>query len=126
MQIAEFVEIDVIEAALKPIIAPVRKSPYILVMDIWERWMHLTDSQASHAESNPQDSKEFMAVGCAVDAMIDDLPVIQRWAISKARGLSPAVWRFKDVAIECALEDAEVALIPKMKKHLATKRYFIL
>jgi hypothetical protein len=105
-------------------IAPVRKPPFVLVMDVWERWMHLSDQRYSAPETNPQDAKEFMACGLAVDVMVDSLPTVQRWAILKTRGLSTSVWRFPDTSIEYALESAEAALIPKMKKHLATRRYW--
>ena len=124
---AEFVEVSTPAAPAAPVlalVAPVRKSPFTLIMDVWERWMRLSDSQVSHGDGNLQDTKDFMRCGEAVDVMIDDLPIVQRWAISKAHGISPAVWRFKDSAFEVSLEDAEVALIPKMKKHIATRRFF--
>ena len=104
--------------------APERDTPYNLVMKIWVRWMHLSDSAATGGDGNLQDTKEFMVAGEAVDVMVGDLPRVQWWAIHKARGLSTAVWRFPETSMADALEDAEGNLIPKMRKHIALKRFF--
>ena len=126
MRAIEFVEVMVDDPKPGQVMATIapRKSPYNLVMDVWERWMRLADHQHSLAESHPQDAKELMACGRAVDTMVDDLPTVQRWAISKSRGISTSVWRFPDTSIEYALEDAENALTIKMQKHIATRRYW--
>jgi hypothetical protein len=122
----EFVEIMVDDQKQEKVaaISGIKKSPYIMVMDIWERWMRLSDHRVSSPNSHPQDVKEFSQCGEAIDAMVDDLPMIQRHAISRSRSLGAQVWRWPDKAVELVLQDAEVALIPRMKKHLATKRYF--
>lgn len=64
-----------------------------------------------------------MACGEAVDIMVSDLPMHQRWAICKAFGLA-TVWRFPDVSFADALLAAEAILTIKMLKNVATKRYF--
>lgn len=104
--------------------APERDSPYNLVMGIWVRWMRLPDVPTTRGDGNLQDTKEFMMAGEAVDVMVGDLPRVQWWAIHKARGLSTSVWRFPDTSIADAIEDAEGNLIPKMRKHIALKRFF--
>lgn len=103
--------------------APDRDSPFNTVMKTWARWMHLADHQHSEGNANPQDVKEFMACGEAVDAMVSDLPIHQRWAIRKAFGLA-TVWRFPGIALESAFDEAEKKLTPRMLKNVATRRYF--
>lgn len=103
--------------------APKADRPFDIVMGIWARWMHLADHQHSEVEGNPQDTKEFMALGEAVSAMVDDLPRVQWWAVLKSRGIC-TVWRFPNDSLMDALADAEEALMPKLVKHVATRRYF--
>jgi hypothetical protein len=104
--------------------APERDTPFNVVMETWVRWMRLPDFPTSRGDGNLQDTKEFMVTGEAVDVMVGDLPRVQWWAIHKARGLSTAVWRFPETSIADALEDAEQKLMPKMRQHIALKRYF--
>lgn len=98
--------------------------PYARVMKIWASWMTLKDRSTSGGYSHPQDAKEFMRTGEAVDTMVNDLPRIQWWAVRKAAGVSPAVWRFPDTSYEAALEDAEATLTVKMRNNIDTRRYF--
>lgn len=102
---------------------PTVDRPFDIVMAIWARWMHLKDSQRSEAEGNPQDTKEFMALGEAVSTMVDDLPRLQWWAVLRSRGIC-TVWRYPHDSLMDALAEAEAILTPKLMKHIATKRYF--
>lgn len=104
--------------------APTADTPYNVVMAIWTSWMSLADRQEAGGWSHPQDAKEFMRAGEAVDTMINDLPRNQWWAVRKARGLA-TVWRFPEQSLADALEDAELALAPKMARHVDTRRYFV-
>lgn len=106
-----------------PMVAPEKDSPFNVVMGIWTRWVSLKDFQHSDGDSNLQDSKEFMRTGEAVENMINGLPRAQWWAIRKARGIS-TVWLFPNLSLANTLEEAEVALIPKMENHIDTRRYF--
>ena len=118
--------IDAIEHSIEK--SPESDSPYNRVMKTWARWMTLVDQQHSEGNANPQDVKEFMACGEAVDVMVNDLPIAHRWAIRKAYGITPditRVWRFPSISVEGAILDAEQMLTPKMKKNVATKRYFL-
>lgn len=103
--------------------APERDSPFTTVMRTWARWMTLSDHQHSQGLSHPQDVKEFMACGEAVDVMVSDLSMHQRWAVRKAFGVA-TVWRFPDTSFEDALLAAEEILTVKMLKNVATRRYF--
>lgn len=98
-------------------------SPFSKVMKTWARWMTLADHQHSNGWAHPQDVKEFMACGSAVEIMMDSLPRIQWWAVRKAFGMA-TVWRFPEHSYEQALEDAERALSKAMQRNIATRRYF--
>jgi len=104
-------------------VAPEADTPYNRVLKTWARWMTLNDRQVSDGMSHPQDVKEFMACGEAVDVMVNDLPALERWAIRKAMGLA-TVWIFPDRSFPDAVVAAETILFPKMLKNVATKRYF--
>lgn len=103
--------------------AAVRDNPFSRVMKTWARWMTLADQQHSNGWANPQDVKEFMACGSAVEIMIDNLPRIQWWAVRKAFGIA-TVWRFPEHSYEQALVEAERTLSRAMQRNIATRRYF--
>lgn len=103
--------------------APDTDSPFIKVMKTWARWMTLTDHQHSEGNANPQDVKEFMACGEAVDVMVNDLPMHCRWAVRRAFGLATA-WIYPDKSLAEALVAAELVLVPKLMRNVATRRYF--
>lgn len=100
-----------------------RDSPFARVMKTWARWMTLADQQHSNGWAHPQDVKEFMACGEAVEIMIDNLPRVQWWAVRKAFGIA-TVWRFPEHSYEQALEEAERTLSRAMQQSIATRRYF--
>lgn len=104
--------------------APEADSPYSAVIKTWARWMTLKDDvRRSAGLSHPQDVKEFMACGEAVDTMVNDLAMHQRWAIRKSQRLA-TLWIFPDVSYPDTLTAAEAILIKKMIKNVATRRYF--
>lgn len=100
-------------------------TPYARVMKIWASWMTLKDRSTSGGYSHPQDAKEFMRTGEAVETLVNDLPRIQWWAVRKAAGVSPAVWRFPETSMADALEQAEITLTVKLRNNRDTMRYFI-
>jgi hypothetical protein len=102
---------------------PVADSPFNAVMKTWARWMTLTDQQHSSGLANPQDVKEFMACGEAVDVMVSDLPIHHRWAVRRAYGLATA-WIYPERSLAETLVAAEAILSVKMLKNVATRRYF--
>lgn len=103
--------------------APVADSPFNTVMKTWARWMQLDDKPHPTGEANPQDVKEFMACGEAVDVMVGDLPIHYRWAIRKAYGLATA-WIYPEKSLADTLVAAEAILSVKMLRNVATRRYF--
>lgn len=114
----------VTEKAVVGTIAPTRNAPFAAIMKVWASWITLKDSREVGGFSHPQDAKEFMCTGEAVEVMINDLPRVQWWAIRKANGVAPAAWRFPDTSMADALEDAETTLTAKMRRNLYTRRYF--
>jgi hypothetical protein len=103
--------------------APQADSPFVTVMKLWARWNSLADRKESGGWSNPQDVKEFMRTGEAVEAMVYDLPSVNRWAIYRAFGIA-TVWRFPHLSLPDALLEAETKLTPKLLENVDTKRYF--
>lgn len=103
--------------------APDADSPYNMVMKTWARWMQLDDKPHPTGEANPQDVKEFMACGEAVDTMVNDLAIHYRWAIRRAYGLTTA-WIYPERSLADTLVAAELILTPKMLRNVATRRYF--
>lgn len=104
--------------------APDRDSPFIQALKVWASWISLADRQESGGWSHPQDAKDFMKTGEAVEAMINDLPRVQFWAIRKSRGIA-TVWRFPELSFADAMGDAEATLTPKLRNNLATRRFFM-
>jgi hypothetical protein len=107
--------------------APDADSPFIAVMKTWARWMTLKDDiRRSAGLSHPQDVKEFMSCGEAVDALVHDRVVLtehQRWAVKRVFGVA-SVWRYPDVSLPDTFAAAEKELTPRLIKNVATRRYF--
>lgn len=99
------------------------REPVDKVLDIWADYMHLRDSSEPGGYSNPQDVKDFMRLGEAVDAMVNDLRRHQWWAIRKSKGLCTQ-WIFRDETYERALGQAKEILVAKMRINVATAKYF--
>lgn len=100
------------------------REPVDKVLSIWADYMSLKDSDEPGGYSDPQDVKDFMRLGEAVDAMVNNLRRHQWWAIRKSRGICTQ-WIFKDAIYEEALTQAKKILIEKMRAHVATARYFV-
>lgn len=98
-------------------------TPFNKLMSIWANWNKLRDSGETSGDANLQDTKDFMRTGEAVEAMINNLPRPQWWAIRKSMGIS-TVWLFPELSLMATLAQAELDLTPKMQNHIATRRYF--
>lgn len=98
-------------------------APIDKLLTIWAEFISLRDSQVSTGLANPQDVKDFMRIGEAVEVMINDLKRHQWWAVRKSRGIC-SVWVFKDQHYEAHLTEAREILEKKMRVHIATARYF--
>jgi hypothetical protein len=63
-------------------------------------------------------------IGEAVNAMVDSLTALQRWAIYKSQRMA-SVWHFNNANYETALTNARDALEEKLRKNIATRIYFL-
>lgn len=108
----------------QPATAPDRDTPFATVMKTWARWMKMDDHQHSQGNAEPQDVKEFMQCAEAVDTMVADLTIHQRWAVKKAYGVTTQ-WIFPGISFTDAMRDAEDKLTTKFKVNVSTRRYFV-
>lgn len=104
--------------------APRADSPFVVVMKLWARWMKLSDRREAGGWAHPQDVKEFMRAGEAIDAMINDLQSAHRWAIYRAYGIA-TVWRYPNLPLADMVVEVEQILTPKMLLNVDVKRYFV-
>lgn len=98
-------------------------APIDKLLTIWAEYLSLRDEHVSSGLANPQDVKDFMRIGEAVETMVNDLRRHQWWAVRKSRGIC-SVWVFKDEHYEAHLAQAREILEKKMRAHIATARYF--
>lgn len=98
-------------------------APIDKLLTIWAEFISLRDSNEPGGFANPQDVKDFMRIGDAVEAMINDLRRHQWWAVRKSSGIC-SVWMFKDAIYDDALSQAREILEKKMRVHIATARFF--
>lgn len=113
-----------------------RPDPYAELMACWADYMRTDDRDlgaggmklASDAEPevNVHDAQRAadLKMGEAVNAMVESLPMLHRWAISKSQGIATA-WRFPNAEFGATLLDARAALEEKLRKHVATRLYFL-
>lgn len=99
------------------------RDPVDAVLDVWARYLSLSDHQISLIEGNPTDTKEFMRLGEAVETMVNDLRRHQWWAVRKSKGFCTQ-WIFQDAIYEQSLLQAKEILEKKMRGHIACARYF--
>jgi hypothetical protein len=109
--------------------------PYAMLMACWVDYMRVPDLHLSSRGMKlvgdaPPDvtvgEAQYIAdlkLGEAVNAMVDSLVMIHRWAIYKSQGISSA-WRFPNANYETVLLDARDELEKKLRKHVATRLYF--
>jgi hypothetical protein len=65
-----------------------------------------------------------MKMGETVNAMVDSLPMLHRWAIYKSQGIATA-WRFPNADYGNTLTAAREALEEKLRKNIATRIHFL-
>ena len=109
--------------------------PYALLLACWVDYMRVPDLHLSGGgmrliSDAPPDATvgeaQYIAdlkMGESVNAMVDSLAAIHRWAIYKSQGIS-SVWRFPNANYETVLLEARDELEKKLRKHVATRLYF--
>ena len=113
-----------------------KPDPYALLMACWVDYMRTDDRDlsaggmklASDAEPDVNVHDEQRAadlkMGEAVNAMVDSLSQLHRWAICKSQGISRG-WRFPNADYSTTLQAARDELEEKLRKHVATRLYFL-
>lgn len=108
---------------------------YGMLMACWVDYMRVPDLRLSAGGMRligdaPPDATvgeaQYIAdlkMGESVNAMVDSLPAIHRWAIYKSQGIS-SIWRFPNANYETVLLEARDELEKKLRKHVATRLYF--
>ncbi len=113
-----------------------KPDPYALLMACWVDYMRTNDRDlgaggmklASDAEPDidvhAAQRAADLKIGEAVGAMVDSLPMLHRWAISKSHSIA-TVWRFPNADYAGTLQAARDELEEKLRKHVATRLYFL-
>jgi hypothetical protein len=112
-----------------------RPDPYAQLMACWVDYMRTDDRDlgaggvklASDAEPdvNVHDAQRAadMQIGEGVNAMVDSLAMLHRWAIDKSQGIATA-WRFQNADFGATLTAVREELELKLRKNVATRLYF--
>lgn len=113
-----------------------------LCLDCWTAYMYRDDRDLGvsrmklrgRGDNEPHafierdtEAEQYLAdikTGEAVNAMIDSLPMNQRWAIYKSQGITTQ-WRFNSVDYATVLTEAQAALEQKLRKNIATRIHFL-
>jgi hypothetical protein len=113
----------------------VKPDPYALLMACWSDFMRTDDRDlgaggmklkgdgADDKDVHEQQLAADMKVGEAVNAMVDSLTALHRWAICKSQGISRG-WRFPNADYELVLSEARDDLEKKLRNNVATRLYF--
>jgi hypothetical protein len=112
---------------IEPWITP---EPLDICLDYWSTWMGKSDldldmqvgSDRDVRCSNPHQRRET-EIAEAVDAMIQSLKPVERWAIYRSRGISTQ-WNFPNANFGDSVVQAERALEEKLRKNIATRSLF--
>jgi hypothetical protein len=92
--------------------------------DLGSRGMKLVGESKRDIDVHEAQRLDDIRIGEAVNAMVDSLTALQRWAIYKSQRMA-SVWRFNNANYETALTNARDALEEKLRKNIATRIYFL-
>jgi hypothetical protein len=113
-----------------------KPDPYVLLLACWVDYMRTDDRDLGAGgmklvgDAEPDISVHEaqraadLKVGEAVNAMVDSLQQLHRWAICKSQGIATA-WRFPNAEFGATLQSARDDLEQKLRKHIATRLYFL-
>lgn len=113
-----------------------KPDPYAQLMAYWVDYMRVDDRDLGaggmklkgdfdeHQDVYEAQRAADLRMGEAVNAMVDSLTVLQRAAVYKSQGLATA-WRFASSNYEAVLLQAREDLEEKLRKHVATRLYFV-
>ncbi len=112
-----------------------RPDPYAQLMACWVDYMRVDDRDlgsrgmklagegASDRDVHTEQRLADIKIGESVNAMVDSLSTIHRWAICKSQGIATA-WRFGNADFGATLAEAREELEQKLRKNVATRLYF--
>ena len=112
-----------------------KPDPYTQLMSCWADYMRVDDrdlgSRGMKLATDAVDERDVHAqqraadlkTGEAVNAMVDSLSALHRWAICKSQGISRG-WRFPNANYESTLSEARDDLEKKLRGNVATRLYF--
>jgi len=113
-----------------------KPEPYALLLACWVDFMRsddrdlgaggmkLTGDGLTSKDVHEAQRSSDLKIGEAVDAMVHSLSSLHRWTIYKGQGLSTA-WRFPNADFGTTLAAARDELENKLRKHVATRLYFL-
>jgi len=113
-----------------------KPDPYALLMACWVDYMRTDDVDLkAHGMKLTGDGwaakdvheSQYLAdlkTGEAVGVMIDSLSGLHRWAICKSQRISKG-WRYPNADYAATLQEARAELEEKLRKHVATRLYFL-
>lgn len=113
-----------------------KPDPYVLLLACWNDYMHVDDRDLGSRGMKLTSDAELdvgvhdaqraadLKIGEAVNAMVDSLSTLHRWAIYKSQGIATA-WRFPNASFGSTLADARDDLEQKLRKNVATRLYFV-
>lgn len=91
--------------------------------DLGSRGMRLAGDAEEDRDVHAKQRIADLRTGEAVNAMVDSLTMLHRWAICKSQGIATA-WRFPNARYEDVLTDARDDLEKKLRNNVATRLYF--
>jgi hypothetical protein len=91
--------------------------------DLGSRGMKLTSDAGPDVSVHDAQRVADLKMGEAVNAMVDSLQQLHRWAVYKSQGMA-TVWRFPNADFGATLTDARDELEAKLRKNVATRIYF--
>jgi hypothetical protein len=92
-------------------------------LDLTPRGMKLVGDALPDVDVHDAQYIADLRMGEAVNAMVDSLVMIHRWAIYKSQGIASA-WRFSNARYEDVLMEARDELEKKLRTNVATRLYW--
>jgi len=92
-------------------------------LDLGGRGMKLIGDALPDANVHEAQYIADLKLGESVNAMVDSLVMIHRWAIYKSQGIASA-WRYPNARYEDVLLDARDELEKKLRTNVATRLYW--
>ena len=112
-----------------------KPDPYAMLMACWADYMRVPNLDLggrgmklvgdAPPDANVHEAQYIadLKLGECVNAMVDSLPMRERWAIYKSQGIASA-WRYPNANYESVLLEARDELEKKLRNNVATRLYW--